>query len=66
MIAAYIFHGDGRLWREIDHQSVWMEPSETGDEWVPSSLGRRPRGWRMNLPRRWFKGVQYVYCTPKP
>ncbi len=64
--AAGLFFGDWRRWREIDHEGVWMRPAESGDEWVRADIGRRPRGWKLNLPKRWFPVERYVYCTPKP
>ena len=62
--AAWRLHGDRRAWPEVETQLVWMEPSETGDEWVPAKIGRWPRGWRLNLPLRW-RPVAYLYCTPR-
>lgn len=62
--AARLFHGSVSEWRELEHETVWMEPGE-GDEWRPASTGRWPRYWRLNLPRRW-RPVAYTYCTPKP
>jgi hypothetical protein len=64
--AAALFFGTWRRWREIDFHHVWMRPSEDGDEWVPADIGRHPRGWKLNLPKRWFPFESYVYCTPKP
>lgn len=64
--AALIFFGDWRRWREIDSTSVWMRPSAEGDEWVPANIGRHPRGWKLNLPHRWFPVERFAYCTPKP
>lgn len=63
--AAFLFHGDWRAWRDVDHQTVYMRPKEDGsDEWELANIGKHPRGWRLNLPRRW-RPVLYAYCTPK-
>lgn len=55
---------DAREWRNVDVTTVWMYPDRGRDEWVPVSTGRFPRGWRLNLPRRW-RPAAYAYCTPK-
>jgi len=64
--AAQLFFGTASRWREIDHKTVWLQPNLDGDEWVPANIGRFPYGWRLNLPKRWFRGERYAYCTPKP
>jgi hypothetical protein len=65
--AALIFHGNASAWREIDQETVWMEPNPLSreGEWRRANTGRFPRYWRLNLPRRW-RPIAYVYCTPKP
>lgn len=44
---------------------AYMRPAPDSDEWRPASIGRFPRGWRLNLPHRW-RPVLYSYCTPDP
>jgi hypothetical protein len=49
LTAAWRLFGNAREWRNVDH----------------ASIGKRPFGWRLNLPKRW-RPVAYAYCTPKP
>lgn len=63
--AAMLFHGDWRLWREVEARTVWMRPKKDSDEWEEVSIGRFPYGWWLNLPARW-RPVRFVYCTPLP
>lgn len=65
MEAALLFHGDRRLYREVATELAYMRPSEDGETWLRASIGRFPRGWRLNLPKRW-RPVLYIYCTPVP
>lgn len=55
----------GVPWAHIDTELVYFRPVRGADEWFPAPTGRRPRYWRLNLPRRW-RPMAYTYCTPKP
>lgn len=62
MRAAQILHSDWREWRAVSNTVAYMQPGD--DElWYPANIGRWPRGWRLNLPRRW-RPVLFHYCTP--
>lgn len=65
MRAASIFFGDMRKWTDIQSETRWMRPGDDGEEWFSANIGRWPRGWRLNLPRRWAP-IAYSFCWPKP
>jgi len=66
MEASLLFYGTRAEWREIESKTVYMRPKNNGsDEWKIADIGRFPKGWRLNLPRRW-RPHAYAYCTPKP
>lgn len=65
MRAALIFFGNLGRWRDVEVEDRYMRPGPDGEEWFPANIGRWPRGWRLNLPRRWAP-VRYAYCCPKP
>jgi hypothetical protein len=63
MRAAQILFSDWREFRSVHVTPVYMRPGD--DElWYPANIGKHPRGWRLNLPRRWCP-VLFHYCTPR-
>lgn len=64
MEAARLFFNDAKKYREINTKITYWKKSEDCDELIPADIGKYPRGWKLNFPKKW-RAEMYIYYTPK-